>query len=73
MEQHKEPDIQLEQWNPPVKEWGPVYKSIFRAFSMIWRAGKVETVSRAFMRDTQILIFFTDGTQHVATHCYGIP
>lgn len=56
MEQHKEPDIQLEQWNPPVKEWGPVYKAIFRAFSMIWRAGKVETVSRAFMRDAQILI-----------------
>ena len=44
MEQHKEADIQLEQWNPPVKEWGPVYKAIFRAFSMIWRAGKVETV-----------------------------
>ena len=30
MEQHKEPDIQLEQWNLPVKEWGPVYKAIFR-------------------------------------------
>ena len=49
MEQHKEPDIQLEQWNPPVKEWGPVYKAIFRAFSMIWRAGKVETVVLFFL------------------------
>lgn len=42
MEQQKEPDIQLEEWNPPVKEWGPVYKAIFRAFGMIWTAGKVE-------------------------------
>ncbi len=38
----KEPDIQLEQWNPPVKAWGPVYKAIFRSFGMIWTAGKVE-------------------------------
>ena len=49
MEQHKEPDIQLEQWNPPVKEWGPVYKAIFRAFGMIWRAGKIETVVLFFL------------------------
>ena len=42
MEQQKEPDIQLEEWNPPVKEWGPVYKAIFRSFGMIWAAGKVE-------------------------------
>ena len=44
MEQQIEPDIQLEQWNPPVTEWGPVYKAIFRAFGMIWRAGKIQTV-----------------------------
>ena len=49
MEQHKESDIQLEQWNPPVKEWGPVYKAIFRAFGMIWHAGKVETVVLFFL------------------------
>ena len=42
MENKKEPDIQLEQWNPPVKEWGPVYRAIFRSFGMIWTAGKVE-------------------------------
>ena len=42
MEKEKEPDIQLEQWNPPVKEWGPVYRAIFRSFGMIWTAGKVE-------------------------------
>lgn len=49
MKSQKEPDIQLEQWNPPVKEWGPVYKAIFRAFGMIWRAGKVETVVLFFL------------------------
>ena len=49
MKQQKEPDIQLEQWNPPVKEWGPVYKAIFRSFGMIWKAGKVETVVLFFL------------------------
>ena len=43
MKKKKEPDIQLEEWNPRFKEWGPVYKAIFRSFGMIWTAGKVET------------------------------
>ncbi len=43
MEKKKEPDIQLEEWDPRFKEWGPVYKAIFRSFGMIWTAGKVET------------------------------
>ena len=44
MKKKKESDIQLEKWNPPVREWGPVYKAILRAFGMIWTAGKVETL-----------------------------
>ncbi len=56
MKQQNEPDIQLEQWNPPVKEWGPVYKAIFRAFGMIWKAGKVETCVLFFLMLIQGLL-----------------
>ena len=56
MKENKEPDIQLEEWNPPVKEWGPVYKAIFRAFGMIWRAGKIETLVLFFLMFIQGLL-----------------
>ena len=36
--------IKLEQWSPPIKKWGPVYKAIFRSFGMIWASGKFETL-----------------------------
>ena len=56
MKRQKESDIQLEQWNPPVKEWGPVYKAIFRSFGMIWTAGKVETLLIFFLMFIQGLL-----------------
>ena len=56
MKKDKEPDIQLEEWSPPVKEWGPVYKAIFRAFGMIWKAGKVETFVLFFLMLIQGLL-----------------
>ncbi len=56
MKEKKEADIHLEEWNPPVKEWGPVYKAIFRAFGMIWEAGKVETLVLFFLMVLQGLL-----------------
>ena len=44
MKEKTEPDIQLEQWDVPIREWGPVYKAIFRSFGMIWIAGRVHTL-----------------------------
>ena len=52
----KESDIKLEQWNPPLKEWGPVYKAIFRSVGMIWTAGKVETLVIFFLMLIQGLL-----------------
>lgn len=43
MTDKKETAIKLETWSPPVREWGPVYKAIFRSFGMIWASGKIET------------------------------